>query len=105
MKPVMAHNLLQSIELVANVSDLLADRCVADIEANRETCEENAERSLSIVTALAPHIGYDDAAEIAKQAMKEGRTIREVARDHGLSDDELDDYLDVRRMTERGILD
>ncbi|MDZ7688557.1 MAG: class II fumarate hydratase [Halobacteriales archaeon] len=105
MKPVMAHNLLESIELVANVSDLLADRCVADIEVNRETCEDNAERSLSIVTALAPHVGYDDAAEIAKQAMKEGRTIREVAREHGLSDDELDDYLDVRRMTERGILD
>lgn len=105
MKPVMAHNLLQSIELVANVSDLLADRCVSGIEANEETCEENAERSLSIVTALAPHIGYDDAAEIAKQALKEGRTIRDVALEHGLDEDELDDYLDVRAMTERGILD
>jgi len=105
MKPVMAHNLLQSIELIANVSDLLADRCVADIEANEETCADDAERSLSIVTALAPHIGYDDAAEIAKQALKEGRTVREVAREYGLSDDELDDYLDVRAMTERGILD
>jgi fumarate hydratase class II len=104
MKPVMAHNLLQSIELVANVSDLLADRCVAGIEADEKTCAENAERSLSIVTALAPHIGYDDAAEIAKQAMKEGRTIRDVALEHGLSEDELDDYLDVRQMTERGIL-
>jgi fumarate hydratase class II len=105
MKPVMAHNLLQSVELVANVSDLLADRCVSGIEANEETCQEDAERSLSIVTALAPHIGYDDAAEIAKQAMKEGRTVREVGLEHGLSEDELDDYLDVRRMTERGILD
>jgi len=105
MKPVMAHNLLQSVELVANVSDILANRCVDGIEANRETCENNAERSLSIVTALAPHIGYDDAAEIAKQAMKEDRTIRGVALEHGLSDEELDDYLDVRTMTERGILD
>ncbi|MFP4188642.1 MAG: class II fumarate hydratase [Halobacteriales archaeon] len=104
MKPVMAHNLLQSVELVANVSDLLADRCVDGIEANEETCADHAERSLSIVTALAPHIGYDDAAEIAKQAMKEGRTIREVALEHGLSENELDDYLDVRQMTERGIL-
>jgi fumarate hydratase class II len=104
MKPVMAHNLLQSIDLLANVSDLLADRCVDGIEADRETCADNAERSLSIVTALAPHIGYDDAAEIAKQAMKEGRTIRDVALEHGLSEDELYDYLDVREMTERGIL-
>lgn len=104
MKPVMAHNLLQSIDLVANVSDLLADRCVDGIEVNEETCSDYAERSLSIVTALAPHIGYDDAAEIAKQAMKEGRTIRDVALEHGLSEDELDDYLDVRQMTERGIL-
>ena len=104
MKPVMAHNLLQSIELVANVSDLLSDRCVEGIEANRVTCADDAERSLSIVTALAPHIGYDDAAEIAKQAMKEGLTVREVALEHGLSEDELNDYLDVREMTERGIL-
>jgi fumarate hydratase class II len=104
MKPVMAHNLLQSVDLVANVSDLLADRCVDGIEANEETCSDHAERSLSIVTALAPHIGYDDAAEIAKQAMKEGRTIREVALEHGLTEDELDDYLDVGQMTERGIL-
>jgi len=104
MKPVMAHNLLESIELIANVSDLLADRCVDGIEADRETCSEDAERSLSIVTALAPHVGYDDAADIAKQAMKEGRTVREVALEHGLTEDELDEYLDVREMTERGIL-
>ncbi|MDY6780672.1 MAG: lyase family protein, partial [Halobacteria archaeon] len=104
MKPVMAHNLLQSIELLANVSGVF-ERCVSGVEANVETCETNAEESLSIVTALAPHIGYDEAAEIAKQALKEDKTIREVALERGaMEEDELDEVLDPEAMTERGIL-
>ncbi len=105
MKPVMAHNTLESIELLANVSDVFRTKCVEGIEPNEDVCREQAENSLSIVTALAPHVGYDEAAEIAKQALKEDRTIRDVAVERGVSEDDVDDYLDVRRMTERGILD
>ncbi|MDY6765253.1 MAG: class II fumarate hydratase, partial [Halobacteria archaeon] len=105
MKPVMAHNLLQSIDLLANVCDVFADRCVTDIDANADTCEKHAEESLSIVTALAPHIGYDRAAKIAKKALDEGKTIRQVALEQGVMDeDELDEILDPMAMTERGIL-
>ncbi|MFW5929334.1 MAG: class II fumarate hydratase [Halobacteriota archaeon] len=105
MKPVMANNTLESVELLANVSDVFRENCVEGIEADEEQCRTYAENSLSIVTALAPHVGYDEAAEIAKQALKEDRTIRDVAVEHGVSEDDVDDYLDVRRMTERGILD
>ena len=103
MKPVMAHNLLQSIALLANVSEILAEDCVAGIEADREACEGGAERSLAIVTALAPHVGYDLAADIAKRALKEDRTIHDVASEEtDLGDDELDEILDPAAMTERG---
>lgn len=105
MKPVMAHNLLQSISLLSNVSSLFVERCVSDIEANEEVCNQNARRSLAIVTALAPHIGYDEAAEIAKEALKEGITIREAALQKGvMEEDKLDEILDPAAMTERGIL-
>ena len=81
MMPVIAYNLLQSIELLASSSALLAEKCVEGIEANRERCEELVERSLAMVTSLVPRIGYDAAAEIAKESMRTGRTVREICRD------------------------
>ena len=103
MMPVIAYNLLQSIEILANASRLLADRCVAGIEANRERCEEMVEKSLAMVTALAPKIGYDQAAEIAKEAFATGRTVRELAVEKQvLPLDELEEVLDARSQTEGG---
>ncbi|MBI1779212.1 MAG: class II fumarate hydratase [Proteobacteria bacterium] len=78
-KPVIVYNLLQSIRLLADASRSFADKCVVGIEANRPRIAELVERSLMLVTALAPHIGYDKAAEVAKRALGEGRTLREVA--------------------------
>jgi fumarate hydratase class II len=104
MMPVIAHNLLQSIELLANASRLLAERCVDGIEANVERCAELVERSLAMVTSLAPKIGYDRAAEIAKESFRTGRTVRELAREKQvLPDEELERALDARAQTEGGI--
>jgi fumarate hydratase, class II len=105
MIPVMASNLLGSIRLLANASRLLADRCVAGLVANVEVCRANAESSPSIVTPLNKYLGYDEAAAIAKQALKEGKTIRQVVVERGhvqsgkLTEEQLDTALDVLRMT------
>jgi fumarate hydratase class II len=96
--PLMARNLLQSIQLLASASRLLAERCVDGIEANREQLERYAELTLSAATALNPHIGYDKAAEIVAEAAKSGRSLREVARDAGVDDAVLDQALDYRAM-------
>jgi fumarate hydratase class II len=104
MMPVIAYNLLQSVEILANVSRLLADSCVAGIEANRERCLDLVERSLAMVTSLVPKIGYDAAAEIAKESVKTGRTVRELVREKKLLPEaELAEALDPRGMTEGGI--
>ncbi|HZF13717.1 MAG TPA: class II fumarate hydratase [Thermoanaerobaculia bacterium] len=104
MMPVLAYNLLQSIEILANVSRLLADNCVAGIEANRERCLELVEKSLAMVTALVPKIGYDAAAEIAKESVKTGRTVRELVREKKLLPEaEIALALDPWGMTEGGI--
>lgn len=104
MMPVMAHAMLQSVALMAAASRAFAEKCVDGITANEERCRELLEGNLSLATALAPKIGYDDAAAIAKQAFREGRTAREVARERQvLPDDELDRVLDARAMTEPGI--
>ena len=96
--PLMARNLLDSIKLLANASRLLAETCVDGIEANREQCEHYAELTLSAATALNPYIGYDKATEIVKDAAASGRSLREVARDHGIEDEILDKALDYRKM-------
>jgi fumarate hydratase class II len=98
MVPVIARNLLQSIDLLSSSSRLLADRCIAGIEADRERCLTLAELTLAAATALNPVIGYDAAAEIVNAAAASGRTLREVAREHGVSDDVLDHALDLRRL-------
>jgi len=104
MKPVMAHNLLQSVEILANVSDVLTERCVRGIEANEARCRRNAESTAALATALAPRIGYDEAADVAKTSLEEDKTLREVVRERELlSEEELDEVLDFRAMTEPGI--
>lgn len=101
MMPVMAHNLLESVRLLASASRVFADRCVSGIEANKSRCAELVEQSLAMCTSLAPLIGYDKAAMIAKEAFNSGRTVREVATDKGvLGEDELMRALDAMSMTE-----
>ena len=92
--PLMARNLLDSIELLSNASRLLAEKCVDGIEANRERNEQYAESTLSAATALNPFIGYDKAAEIVKEASASGRPLREVAREAGVDEAILDQALD-----------
>jgi fumarate hydratase, class II len=96
--PMIARNLLQSIALLASAGRLLAERCVDGIEANREACERYAELTLSAATALNPHVGYDKATEIVKEAAASGRPLREVARDAGVPEETLDTVLDYRAM-------
>jgi fumarate hydratase class II len=96
--PLMARNLLQTIGLLASASRLLAEKCVDGIEANREQCERYAELTLSAATALNPHIGYDKASEIVKEAAASGRSLREVARDAGVEESVLDEALDYHAM-------
>lgn len=105
MLPVLGRNLLESIRLLANVTRLLADRCVAGITANVDRLRHYAESSPSIVTPLNAYLGYEEAAAIAKQAMAEDKTIRQVVferghvRDGHLTEAQLDEALDVMRMT------
>ena len=96
--PMMARNLLDSIKLLASAARLLDEKCVAGIEANRDNCERYAELTLSAATALNPHIGYDRASEIVKDAASSGRSLREVARDAGVEESVLDEALDYRAM-------
>lgn len=105
MLPVMARNVLESIRLLANIARLFADRCVAGIEANEDRCREYAESSPSIVTPLNRYIGYEEAAKVAKQALAERKTIRQVVIERGyvvngqLTEEQLDQALDVLSMT------
>jgi fumarate hydratase class II len=100
MLPVIAYNLIQSIEILGSASANLADQTVAGIQAT-ERGPALVEQGLMLATALAPVVGYDKAAEISKEAYKTGKTIREVAREKtDLSDEELNDLLDARKMTE-----
>jgi fumarate hydratase class II len=104
MMPLIAYNLLQSIEILGNAARLLAEMCVDGIEANVERCEELVEKSLAMVTSLVPKIGYDAAAEIAKESVKTGKTVRELCRERKvLPEDELREALDPWGQTEGGI--
>jgi fumarate hydratase class II len=105
MLPVMARNLLESIRLLTNASRLFADRLVVGITANVERCREYAESSPSIVTPLNRYIGYENAAKVAKQALAERKTIKQVVLEQGyvergeITEEELDKVLDVLSMT------
>jgi fumarate hydratase class II len=105
MLPVLARNILESIRLLANVSRLLADRCVRGIVANADRCREYAESSPSVVTPLNRYLGYEEAAKVAKQSLAERKTIRQVVVERGhvaagkITEAELDQALDVLAMT------
>ncbi|HEV2815390.1 MAG TPA: class II fumarate hydratase [Solirubrobacteraceae bacterium] len=96
--PLIARNLLQSIQLLASASELLAEKVVDGVEANLEGCERSAESTLAVATALNPYIGYDRASEIVKEAAASGRTLREVAREKGVDEETLDKALDLRKI-------
>lgn len=103
MMPVMAYNLLQSIELLATASNNFAAKCIEGIKANEERCKSLIEESLAMCTALAPEIGYEAAAALAKEAYKSGKTVRQIAKEqHVLPDRRLAELLDPWRMTEPG---
>jgi fumarate hydratase class II len=96
--PLIARNLLGSIGLLAAASRLFAEKCIDGIEPNRETLERYAELTLSVATALNPHIGYDRASEIVEEAVASGRSLREVAREAGVDEETLEAALDHRAM-------
>ena len=100
--PLIARNILQSIQLLSNATTALAEKCVDGIEPNREVLQHNAESTPAIVTALNPYIGYDRATEIVKEAQESGRTIREVALEKGVDEETLDRALDLQAMA-RGV--
>ena len=100
MMPVIGQNLLNSVQLLTNASTLLQTRCVEGIQANREHCADLIEWSMSMVTSLAPIIGYETAAKIAKRSFEEKKTVREICREmEVLPPDELDRALDPATMT------
>jgi fumarate hydratase class II len=99
--PLIARNLLDSIKLLSAASRLMNEKCVAGIEANREMLERHAEATLATATALNPHIGYDKATEIVKEATASGRPLREVALEMGVERSVLDEALDLRKMARR----
>jgi aspartate ammonia-lyase len=104
MMPVMAHNIVFMLIIVSNASALLAERCVDGIAADEAQCAYWLERSPALVTALAPKIGYAEAAKLAKEAVAQGLTVRELVVKKGiLSGRELDEVLDLRAMTELGV--
>jgi fumarate hydratase class II len=95
MMPIMGHNLLQSIRILASATALFAEKCIDGLQANRERCASAVEQSLALVTALVPAIGYDRAADIAREAYETGKTIRDVALEKKvLPEDELHRLLD-----------
>ncbi len=108
MLPLLARNLLESIRLLANISRLLADRCIDGIEADEARCLELAESSPSVVTPLNKYIGYENAAKVVKTSLKERKTIRQVVLEGGyieqgdLTEAQLDEALDVLSMTRPG---
>src|SRR5579863_2884139 len=96
--PLIARNLLESIGLLASAATVLNEKCVRGIRANLAATTRGAEATLAVATALNPHIGYDRASEIVQEATRSGRALREVAREKGVSEDILDQALDLRKM-------
>ncbi|MCB0340490.1 MAG: hypothetical protein KDD53_12840, partial [Bdellovibrionales bacterium] len=104
MMPVMAHNILESIEILATSSRNFLVKCISGIEADREVCAHYAESSLATCTSLAPVIGYDQAAALAKKAYKENKTVRQTAMEMKvLPEEQLKDVLDLMKMTKPGM--
>jgi aspartate ammonia-lyase len=104
MMPVIAHNLLFSAMILTNATRVLAERCVEGIEADAAQCAHWLERSPALVTALAPKIGYAEAAKLAKEAVAKNVTVRQLVMEKGLlKGKELEEILDLRAMTELGV--
>jgi len=99
MLPVMAHNLLESETILANAAMMFADKCILGLQANRDKCEQQIEWSMSMVTSLAPIVGYDQASALAKEAVQEGKTVRQLCLEKSiLPESELDRLLDPTTM-------
>jgi fumarate hydratase class II len=96
--PLIARNLLESIRLLASTAEAFREKCIEGIEPNLEGVKRSAESTLAVATALTPHIGYDRATEIVSAAASSGRTLREVAREHGVEESVLDEALDLRKI-------
>lgn len=102
--PVISHNLFQSLQLLKNSADLLAEKCIKGIEVNEQRCRDLVEHSFAMLTALSPYIGYEIASELALEAESTGKTIRQAALDHGLfTQEQLDVILSTVEMTKPGI--
>ena len=105
MMPLIAHNLLESISLLANAADTFTDKCVVGIAADVERARDLAERNIIVVTALNPHIGYDNGAIAAKEAFATGRNVADVVVEKGwLTAEQVTELLDIKRMTEGGVI-
>lgn len=104
MEPVLVFNLLQSISIMDNAFRAFTEYCLAGIEANRERMKEYVEKSVGVITAVNPHLGYETAARIAREAILTGKSVRELCLQHNvLSEEELDLILDPFEMTHPGI--
>ncbi len=104
MMPLVAYNLIHEIEILAHGVERFATLCVKGISANEQRCREYAENSMSIVTVLNPHIGYQRAAKVAQQYLRSGKSIREILLEDGvMTEKELDELFDLRKLTEPGI--
>jgi fumarate hydratase class II len=103
--PLIARNLLQSIALLSSASTMFADKCISGIQANKARNQWLGDNTLAMATALNPYIGYDRAAAIVKDATDSGRSLREVAREHGVDNSTLDAALNLRKMAEGGIVE
>ncbi|ADL12064.1 aspartate ammonia-lyase [Acetohalobium arabaticum] len=104
MVPVIVFNLLQSINILTNVNRIFAEKCIKDITVNKERCEEFVDRSVGVVTALNPHIGYAKACEVAKKSLREDRPVKEIILEEDIMDEEkLSQILNPVEMTEPGI--
>jgi aspartate ammonia-lyase len=100
----MAYNLFQSFDILSNVLKVFRERCIEGITANVDNCRAMVDRSVGVVTALNPHIGYENACSIAKEAFKTGRSVRDVCLERGiLSEEHINIILDPKEMTEPGI--
>jgi fumarate hydratase class II len=105
MMPLIAHNLLESIELLASAARTFTDKCIAGIEADEARARELVERNIIVVTALNPHIGYDNGAVAAKEAFATGRNVADVVVEKGwLTREQVSELLDIKRMTEGGVI-
>ena len=103
MMPIIAHDLLQSIELEANASRVFAEKCILGITADAKRCRELGEKSAALVTAIAPAVGYDNAAKIFKKALDQDKSIRQVILEDKILDQKtLDEVLDMKKLTEGG---